>query len=204
MKKKIVSVCLVVCLLATAIIGTTLAYFTDTAEVTNTFTVGNVDITLDEAKVGGDGQAIEPEERVISNEYKLYPGKSYDKDPTVHVSGESEDCYVFVEVAVSENIESVLDEFALDTKWAKLKGTEGSVSGIYYYVNEGNSIVSKGTDLIVFDGFKILDGATNEDLAKVTGADTITVIAYAIQAEGFTTAQEAWDAYTEQNTPVVP
>ena len=37
---------LVVALAATAVIGGTLAYFTDTEEKTNTFTVGNVDITL--------------------------------------------------------------------------------------------------------------------------------------------------------------
>ena len=135
-------------------------------------------LMLAEANTANGKEIVgEGAKRVQKNTYKLYPGKEYDKDPTVHVSDESEDCYVFVEVAVSEDIESVLDKFALDTKWEKLSGTEGSVNGIYYYVNEGNSIVSKGADLNVFDGFKILDGATNEDLAKVTEADTITVIA---------------------------
>ena len=48
MKKKILALCLVVALAATAVIGGTLAYFTDTDEETNTFTIGNVDIDLQE------------------------------------------------------------------------------------------------------------------------------------------------------------
>ena len=46
MKKKILVLCLVVALAATAIIGGTLAYFTDTDEETNTFTAGGVEIDL--------------------------------------------------------------------------------------------------------------------------------------------------------------
>lgn len=48
MKKKIIALCLVIALAATAVIGGTLAYFTDTDEETNTFTLGNVKIDLKE------------------------------------------------------------------------------------------------------------------------------------------------------------
>ena len=48
MKKNIIALCLVVALAATAVIGGTLAYFTDTDEATNTFTMGNVQIDLKE------------------------------------------------------------------------------------------------------------------------------------------------------------
>lgn len=48
MKKKIIAVCLIVALAATAVIGGTLAYFTDTDEATNVFTLGNVKIDLQE------------------------------------------------------------------------------------------------------------------------------------------------------------
>jgi len=50
MKKKIMSLCLIVCLLAVAVIGGTLAYFTDTDDATNEFTVGNVNIELYESQ----------------------------------------------------------------------------------------------------------------------------------------------------------
>ena len=45
-KKKIISICLSVCLIAIAVTGFSLAYFTDEDSKTNTFTVGNVDIEL--------------------------------------------------------------------------------------------------------------------------------------------------------------
>ena len=48
MKKKIIALCLIVALAATAVIGGTLAYFTDTDAETNTFTIGNVKIDLQE------------------------------------------------------------------------------------------------------------------------------------------------------------
>ena len=55
MKKKIFALCLVIALAATAIIGGTLAYFTDTDEETNTFTAGGVEIDLIEQERGENG-----------------------------------------------------------------------------------------------------------------------------------------------------
>ena len=55
MKKKITAICLCVALLAIAIVGATLAYFTDTKSATNTFTVGNVKINLIESKFHREG-----------------------------------------------------------------------------------------------------------------------------------------------------
>ena len=50
MKKKITALCLCVALLAIAVVGASLAYFTDTKSATNTFTVGNVKIELLESQ----------------------------------------------------------------------------------------------------------------------------------------------------------
>ena len=52
MKKKIIALCLIVALAATAVIGGTLAYFTDTDNATNTFTAGGVKIALVEQQRG--------------------------------------------------------------------------------------------------------------------------------------------------------
>lgn len=54
MKKRIISLCMVVCLLAVAIVGGTMAYFTDTKSATNTMTIGDVSITLEEKTREGD------------------------------------------------------------------------------------------------------------------------------------------------------
>ena len=59
MKKKILTICLIVALAATAIIGGTLAYFTDTDKATNTFTAGGVKIDLIEQQRNADHTALE-------------------------------------------------------------------------------------------------------------------------------------------------
>ena len=55
MKKKITAIFLCVALVAIAIVGASLAYFTDTDAATNTFTVGNVKIDLIESKLHRQG-----------------------------------------------------------------------------------------------------------------------------------------------------
>lgn len=94
MKKKILALCLVVALAATAIVGGTLAYFTDTDEATNTFTVGNVDIKLVEKNL--DGTPFTPDQ-------PLMPGSKTQnniaKIVTVKNTGKS-DAYMWIEVWV--------------------------------------------------------------------------------------------------------
>ena len=55
MKKKLTAIFLCVALVAIAIVGASLAYFTDTKSATNTFTVGNVKIDLIESKFHREG-----------------------------------------------------------------------------------------------------------------------------------------------------
>ena len=96
MKTKSKALLLTLCavlLVAASVMGT-MAYLTSTDTVENTFTVGNVKITLDEAKVDTDGTPAAPAERVKANSYKLLPGHTYTKDPTVTVIKGSESSYV--------------------------------------------------------------------------------------------------------------
>ena len=91
-QKRMRRLTLLVCsaaLLACVGIGASFAYLTNQDTVTNSFTVGSVAITLDEAAVNADGTRIEGAERVQANEYHLIPGRSYTKDPTVHVGDTS-------------------------------------------------------------------------------------------------------------------
>lgn len=179
-------------------VGATVAYLTDTKSVTNTFTVGSVAITLDEAKTDINGVADNTVPRVVANKYKLMPGHEYVKDPTVHVTAGSEDCYIFVKV------ENGISEFEATTVeggytniagqitangWNELTG----VTGVYYKEYTQSATV---TDLVVFNKFKVSDTADAVNgWASVSEATTkVTVTAYAVQADGFTTAKDAWDA----------
>ena len=94
-KTKAILMALCAVLLVAASVMGTLAYLTSTDEVVNTFTVGNVVITMDETDFDNSTPTAE---RDKANVYHLLPGHEYVKDPIVHVDADSEDCYLFVEV----------------------------------------------------------------------------------------------------------
>ena len=68
MKKKILALSMCIALAAIAIVGASLAYFTDTKSATNTFTVGNVKIELIEKERDGNGGTKD-----FTQNKKLYP-----------------------------------------------------------------------------------------------------------------------------------
>ena len=68
MKKKLIAIFLCVALAAVAVVGASLAYFTDTDNATNTFTVGNVAIKLIEEERDGNGGKQD-----FTQDKKLYP-----------------------------------------------------------------------------------------------------------------------------------
>lgn len=98
-KSKALLVALCAALLAVTSVFGTLAYLTDQEAVANTFTVGSVGLTLDEAEVNADG-TIKSDKRVQENSYHLLPGSTYIKDPTVTVEEGSEDAYIRMMVKV--------------------------------------------------------------------------------------------------------
>lgn len=99
-KALLMSLCAVL-LVAASVLGT-MAYLTSNDKVKNTFTVGNVSINLDEAKVDENGKAVEGADRVKANEYKLLPGHTYVKDPTVTVKAGSVESYVRMKVTFNK------------------------------------------------------------------------------------------------------
>ena len=188
MKTKTKALVLLLCavLLVAVSVFTTVAFLTSKDSVENTFTVGKVAITLDEAEVDEYGVATEGAARVKENTYKLIPGHKYTKDPTVHFAAGSEASYLFVK------IENGLANIEADTKiadqieandWTALAG----IDGVYYMKVPANN-TSAAIDYPVFGSFKLTDDA---DVSSY--ADTkIKVTAYAIQADGFASAAAAW------------
>lgn len=190
-KALLLSLCAV--MLVTASVLGTVAYLTSQDQVVNTFTVGNVAITLDEKDVD---DSTPNAERDQANAYKLMPGHNYEKDPVVHVDANSEDCYLFVKV-VNEiaNIEAekTVAQQMTEKGWVAVD----AANGIYVYTTDKTNpaVVTKGNNITVFENFTIAGNVDNTTLA--TYADkTITVNAYAIQADGFAgkTASEIWAA----------
>ena len=106
--RKILAMAACAILLVCISVGATVAYLTSTDEVKNTFTVGSVAITLDETDVTVDG-VKDTSARVQENEYKLMPGHSYIKDPTVHFAAGSEASWLFVKV--TNDISTIEDDY---------------------------------------------------------------------------------------------
>lgn len=177
MKKKLVAMCMVVCLSAIAIVGGTLAYFTDDEEATNTFTVGNVDIILTEPNWTGSGSQDAPE---------VYPGEPLAKDPTVTNDG-ANPCFVRIKVEGLDCLENAgMITYRTDYVTDKLgdnwvKGTDN-----YFYYNKVLE-VGATTDAL-FDQIVIPTGLENGDAETEFN---VVVTAEAVQAQG---AKASWTA----------
>lgn len=197
MKSKRKALTLAVCavlLVVTTALGT-LAYLTDSESVTNTFTVGQVAITLDEKDVD---DSTPDKERDTANEYHLLPGLTYDKDPTIHVSDDSEDCYLFVKV--ENGIADIEGGTKIADQMKKLgwKAVEG-YTNLYVFAKEeklDKYALLKGADVVVFENFTI-DGDSVDNTKLAEYADkTVVVTAYAVQKAGFeeTAPADIWKA----------
>lgn len=182
MKKKILALVLCVALAAVAIVGGTLAYFTDDDAKTNTFTMGKVDITLAEPSYQGDNDG----------KLKVFPGQTYTKDPTITVASDSEDCWLVATVTISKraNLHAL---YANDTTGVKqtwglsLAGAGKMVSGglaSYTAATKadsdaaGTALADKVGTMLSKDGTDVAFLTYAEDVA----ADTITYTFYFKQA----------------------
>lgn len=204
MKNRKVMTVMVLALVAIFASGVTLAYFTDTSDtVENTFTMGNVEIELDEAKLN---EVIAPSgttwtaltERVNTNVYtNLYPGAVLPKDPTVYNVG-TNPAYIRVLVtlaAPNADFEELLEDSA--TLWNETLGAgwvlASAVNGVYTY--NYTDVVLKG-DIVppVFTSVTIPAEFDNAAMTSINGF-TINVVAEAIQAQGFDNVIEAFDEF---------
>ena len=210
--KKFKALLVVACalLLVAASVFGTMAYLTSTDTVTNTFTVGKVKITLDEAKVNPDGTLVEGADRVKANSYKLLPGHTYNKDPMVTVLSGSESSYVKMTVTFSKA--SALDAIFAPTgaeltsifngydaaNWIYKGNTKDATADtrtyeFWYKETVGAPTADVALDAL-FDSITVPGTITKEQLATIQGM-TITVNAYAIQADGFNTPEAAWKEF---------
>ena len=189
MKKKITL--LLSLALAVAIgIGGTLAWLTaKTDAVTNTFTVGNINITLTE-EAGGN-----------TKEFKMVPGQTITKDPKVTVKAGSEACWLFVKIEKGNDLDKFID-YAVADGWTALTGVDG-VTGVYYR-EVAASDKDQSFDVIgyesgnpaTFTANKVLvkDSVTKDDMDGLTADNypTLTFTAYAIQRASFDDPAAAW------------
>lgn len=210
---KPIAMLLAIGLLVGSAIGGTLAWLTDdTDPVTNTFTVGNIEIDLDESD---------------DLDLKMVPGKTLLKDPVVTVKGGSESSWVFVKLEKTNNPDKYLD-YAVrmngtnanveDGYWKELDATNHP--GVYYCQVKAVKADLELPVLACKDSthkncegcVKVREDVTKDDmdalLVKENGefklddkgnfvydenkVPTLSFTAYAIQKANFDTAIAAW------------
>ena len=172
MKKKALALVLALTLLVAGVVGGTLAWLTDrTAEVKNTFTVGDINIGLTETTA----------------DYKMVPGNTIAKDPTVTVKANSEACWLFVQVTESTNLKDFIT-YAIAEGWTALP----SVDGVYYR-EVSASDADQTFPVLAGNAVTVKNTVTKEMLtAKDFANPTLTFKAYAIQKAHFDTPAAAW------------
>lgn len=203
MKKgtKIFVAALALVLVFGAVVGGTLAWLMDeTAKLTNTFTIGSVDIDLTEEH---SGNVVGQE-----NTFKIVPGATYDKDPMVTVVADSETAFVFIKVEEENNdigADGKIVKYAVDTNvWTPLVVDETPVANVYY-----KEVASSASDTPIY----ILTNNKVEindelDMNDVAVTPTLSFTAYAVQkanlakdGEGNSidgTAAQAWALIEEE------
>lgn len=227
MKKAKIVLLLVLCavLLVGASVAGTVAYLTSSKTVTNTFTVGNVQIELYESIVNDMDEATGGRTDE-GNAYHLLPGHTYTKDPTVHILEGSESAYIRVLVKVRNysNLKAAMPvskyptyyangEFLLQylvTGWEADKWVSTGVIATadnvatyefrYYKTVAGPAKDTDDTsvaELALEPLFKTITipGTVNNTELANLQYVTITVEAHAIQEDGFADEDAAWTAF---------
>ena len=190
MKKRILTVALVAALLATCFAGT-YAYLSDTDEQKNTFTTGNVGISLDEAVVRKDdttGNLVaDGSKRTAENQtYHLFPGMTVTKDPTITVDAVSEDAWVAAKVTVTGDLHDLIGVPGYDNIDIHKLASGGLITPNATQVNgwNGLSMVYETADCVIYQAadkasntwtLYIFMKAVQQKNAKVVLFDTLTV-----------------------------
>lgn len=181
MKRKTVILAAAFALTLSVLVGVTIAWLTDqTDKLVNTFTYGDIDIELTET----------------TEDYKMIPGNTIEKDPEVTVEADSEACWLFVKVEESDNFDSFL-EYTIASDWSLVSGQ----TNVYYYNGSDlDSMLSADKTLGVLEGnqVSVKNTVTKEMLNGDNFSEpTLSFTAYAVQKSNFTTAAAAWAEVSE-------
>lgn len=175
--------------------GATFAWLTaKTDPVVNTFTYGDINITL--AETTGDS-------------YKIIPGVDIGKDPKVTVEAGSEACWLFVKVdeenwptptyGEGENTVRKVN-YAIADGWTKGDGTNNIPANVYYREVAAND-ANQEFPVLKDNKITVSDTLTKIDVKDIlTTTPKLSITAYAIQKDGMDTAAKAWAAIPDTTT----
>lgn len=176
MKKQIVVLVLAAVLVFGCAVGGTLAWLMDkTAAVVNTFTYGDINITLEETDADENGNAN-------ANSYQMIPGSTITKDPKVTVAADSEACWLFVKV---DAVSCEYINYEIDDAWSSLDGVNN-----VYYIQVSAAATAQSFYVIKDNTVSIANTVTKTELDAISET-SLTFTAYAVQ-QSAGTVEEAW------------
>ncbi|MBE6974054.1 MAG: hypothetical protein E7436_00965 [Ruminococcaceae bacterium] len=176
-------------ILVSCVVGGSIAWLLATESVTNTFTYGDINITLKETDTGLDDDGDS-----TTNDYVMVPGETIAKDPVITVLKGSEDCWLFAKLTESENLDDFIT-YEVEDGWTQLLDNDGNaVDGVYYRLvtdvtEDFTANVLKNNEVQVLG--TVTKAMLNEldDGDEDDGYPTLTVTAYAVQYSGFEVAE---------------
>lgn len=173
--KTFVTMLALVLVIGCAVGGTVAWLVSSTDAVVNTFTYGDINITLTET---------------TGNDYKIIPGVSIDKNPKVTVMKDSEACWLFVEVKEEGTFVADKVTYSIDDGWTKGDGTNIPTNVYYRSVDA----VNVNTDFAVLKDNKIYvsEELSKSDIQSITAQPKLIFTAYAVQKDGINDAATAW------------
>lgn len=192
-------------------VGGALAFLTDTATVTNRFNIVDA-LNIEVTEPGWEELPDTDEDGIPDVAEETTPGETFTKDPQVTNTAGTE-AWIFARVDVPRAEVSVVDEdgtvqpaaetplfsFDVNSEWTAMGDPVVSADGdtISYWFKRTGKLGVSATTGAIFDSVtyaNVVEGeiGSNQEM-------DVVVTAYAIQTEGFETADAAWAAYTEQN-----
>lgn len=183
MKTFVVMLALVL-VIGCAVGGTVAWLVSSTSAVVNTFTYGDINITLGET---------------TGNDYKIIPGVNIDKNPKVTVKKDSEACWLFVKVEEEGTFVANKVTYSIADGWTKGDGTK-IPANVYYRAVDA---VTDDTDFAVLKDNKIYvsEELSKSDIQSISAQPKLTFTAYAVQKDGITDAGTAWTKANPTTNP---
>ena len=160
---KAVAILMVMVLLIGGAMGGTMAWLVAKTEpVVNTFTYGDINITLTE----NPGELDDGDGKDTTNKYEMIPGKIITKDPKVTVLPNSEKNGLFVKLVKSggtatDNFDKYLT-YAIADGWTKIDDGDGDAMTDLYYRIVDKSADKQEFKVILNDQVTVLDTVTKE------------------------------------------
>ena len=182
--KTFVAMLALVLAIGCAVGGTVAWLVSSTNAVVNTFTYGDINITLGET---------------TGATYKIIPGVNIDKDPKVTVKKDSEACWLFVKVEEEGTFVANKVTYSIADGWTKGDGTN-IPANVYYRAVDA---VTSDTDFAVLKDNKIYvsEELSKSDIQSITAQPKLTFTAYAVQKDGIDDAATAWTKANPTTNP---